>query len=210
MWLQHQPQRGSHGAGSPFVFHNRMKESREKRPDVLDVVFGWAERAFCPTSLINKAIADGEDEDTLDYVFEHVESFVCREQEERAEPDVLYIENGLARQHVIFGQGDSMTRDNSLIEERPSPNDEAVRSTTKRTIKPLGHQGDVIDYVFEHVESFVCSEEMPTAEQYQRDRYQPDVDEFDDMVYRAAKHRIETIRDPEDEIQVYFRPKRLR
>jgi hypothetical protein len=66
----------------------------------------------------------------LDYVFEHVESFVFQ-----AEPGVL------------LGEDNELRRDNSLVEadHRGNP----ARLQTQRKIMPPGQDGDMLDYVFE-------------------------------------------------------------
>ena len=117
------------------------------------------------------------------------ESFTCRQDEK--EPDVQFSEHGI-------------NRDNSLLEadEYGQPLTEKM----ERKIKPFGEQGDIVDYVFEHAESYACNEAMPNDTATLTSSVPSD--EQDRAKYRGINSRIEHVYEAEDEIQLYFRPKR--
>jgi hypothetical protein len=131
----------------------------------------------------------------LDYVFEHVESFVC--QEDAPEPGLLLVEDNELR------------RDNSLVEADHRGNPTRLQ-TQRNIIKPPGQDGDMLDYVFEHVESLVCTEDLPDDAFENAPIKTVTPPRHNDMAYRAAKKRLENIynAEDEDEIQLYFRPER--
>jgi hypothetical protein len=132
-------------------------------------------------------------EDVLDYVFEHVESLVgC--QEGAPEPGVLYDDQRVELQ-----------RDNSLLETEEDGR--PARLQTQRKIKPLGQEGDMIDYVFDHVESLTCAEDLPEGA-LEKAPVATVTPPRKDMTYKAGKQRIENVYEQEDEIQLYFRPQR--
>lgn len=118
------------------------------------------------------------------------ESFSCRQDEK--EPDVQYTEHGIIK------------RDNSLLEAdaygRPLP------QRIERKIQPLGQQGDLVDYVFENVESYTCNEGTP--DDWKSSRSVAPAETPDSQGYRGIQSRIQHVYEPEDEIQLYFRPKR--
>jgi hypothetical protein len=181
--------------------HQRRNQQRQvqsnKKEDMLDRMFEWTERAFCPASMKN--MKPEPKEDVLDFVFTHVESFSCQEQAPPQEPDVLYTTDGR-----------ELERDNSLVQTDPSGRPSRLRTTRK--IKPLGQEGDLVDYVFEHVESLVCAEDLPEgALQYApvANTVTPRKKEMDEE-YRSAKKRGESVYEQEDEIQLFFRPERRR
>jgi hypothetical protein len=151
--------------------------------DVLDLVFEWTEKIMCPSgdttnrSSAAAAIQDEPDEDMLDYVFDHVESFTCRDKiagDRRARDD-----------EYPGVEPSDFTRDNSLVEEGPpmetirpvrQPRGGGQRQQQRSAPAPVEHtsqqqqlalsspappvdgDNDLIDYVFEHVESFVCAD----------------------------------------------------
>jgi hypothetical protein len=126
----------------------RPVQSRSKA-DVLDRFFSWGESTFCPHDAVKDSIP--LQEDNLDFVFEHVESLVCRE-------DVT--EEKMAR-----GQTVSLQRDNSLIEACNSIQAKIVKrtsasgaKTSQRDGKPIGEKSDILDYCFDQVESYACGE----------------------------------------------------
>eukprot|EP00934_Nitzschia_sp_Nitz4_P002239 Nitzschia sp. Nitz4//scaffold84_size84139//56926//57653//NITZ4_005205-RA/size84139-snap-gene-0.122-mRNA-1//-1//CDS//3329559054//2239//frame0 len=164
-----------------------MSSIQEKSRDPLDRLFEWAEVTMCPASMGNNYKPEPM-EDTLDYVFEHVESFTCRAEEDGKEYDTLETEI-------------NMERGNSLVEanEKGQP---VVVETTRPKVKPLGQEGDLVDYVFEHVESFVCNESMPDDHTKPISAVTPSP--------QRSQSRPETVFEPEDEIQLYFRPQRRR
>ena len=135
--------------------------------------------------------------DTLDYVFEHVESFTCRD-EKQSEPNVLLVEQDTALKNHTFD------RDNSLLQtdHRGRP---AELNTQRKTKKQLGKEGDMLDYVFEHTESFICGEDGPEGATQQA---QYVAEQRSDVTYKAAKQRVQNIYEPEDEIQLYYKPQR--
>lgn len=169
-------------AGSKAISNNR---------DVLDKVFEWTERFLCPTPKTHDELRNMPEPktDMLDYVFEHTESLVCHQQHQQGDGD---------EDHPYLleeGQQD-MQRDNSLIE----PGEQIMttnRRQRQRPIKSIGQEGDVIDYVFEHVESLVCvdSSALECAPQAAQD-----------MRTQAGQKRGERFHytEQEDDIQVEF------
>lgn len=132
---------------------------------VLDSFFSGWENVFCaPRSIETYSKEVAEEPDVLDYVFDHVESFTCVE-ESSYQNDPFF--------HGNYRDGDdrskngssfdynndlSFKRENSLVEEGPN-GAPAYLATTRQpsAIAKIGQEGDLLDYCFEHVESFVCN-----------------------------------------------------
>jgi hypothetical protein len=185
--------------------------------DSFDSLFEWTEKTCCSAGM--RKYQPEQKPDTLDFVFEHVvrcfsllalrhypkftccelianlfwepnkESFTCRQDEK--EPDVQYNHHGIKR-------------DNSLVEA--DAYGQPVPRQVEQKIKPFGHQGDFVDVLFEHVESYTCNEDMPDDRKTVRSAV-PTVtpDREND---RGINSRIQHVYEQEDEIQLYFRPKR--
>jgi len=136
--------------------------------DVLERFFEWGEAAFCPGLMYkpDELPENFGEPDVLDYVFEHVESFTCRDNGpegsgiEVGDKGLLVKEGNKGVGNNSFDENFSLVRDNSLV-ERDGTNGRPTRLATTRKspkIVPLGQEGDLLDYCFEHVESFVCNE----------------------------------------------------
>lgn len=115
---------------------------RKEELDWIDSVCEGTTNLFCPVpENLPEAIAamtdekKKVDEDVLDYVFESVESFTCREDQQNADKKK---ESGAA---------------------------ESDENIEHQRIAALGEEGDAIDYVFEKVESLVCSPSYDDPEQ---------------------------------------------
>eukprot|EP00429_Kryptoperidinium_foliaceum_P001561 CAMPEP_0176005936 /NCGR_PEP_ID=MMETSP0120_2-20121206/2463_1 /TAXON_ID=160619 /ORGANISM="Kryptoperidinium foliaceum, Strain CCMP 1326" /LENGTH=149 /DNA_ID=CAMNT_0017338659 /DNA_START=241 /DNA_END=690 /DNA_ORIENTATION=- len=122
--------------------------------------------------------------DTLDYVFEHVESFTCKHEEKEPETSFRELE---------------IHRDNSMVEF--DGNGAPCPARADRKIKPIGQQGDALDYVFENVERYACNETMPDDKTSMKS-IAPATGQA------SQRSNPEHVDEPEDEIQLYFRPKR--
>ena len=81
-----------------------------------------------------------------------------------------------------------------------------IPERTQRKIKPFGQQGDVVDYVFENVESYACNEKMPDDRKMLTSSMPAVTPEQEN--HRGVASRIQHVYEPEDEIQLYFRPKK--
>jgi hypothetical protein len=127
--------------------------------DWLDRICDNTTNGLCPVpDNLPEALASVDDEkrqgdeDMLDHVFEHVESFSCRPpMEERQNAE----ESDLA----------------SLSKEEPSQVQQRTATTTSATEKKIstgqktsGEEPDTLDYVFDKVESFICSSGMEHAQ----------------------------------------------
>lgn len=174
---------------------SRHVQSRSKT-DVIDRFFSWGETTFCPHDAVKDSIP--LQEDSLDYVFDGVESFVCR--------------NGAANDEMPIGQPLTLQRDNSLIEACNSIQAKFVKTKTKtakettttaaaerRDIKPIGERGDILDFCFEHVESYACGERA-TGEL-----------NLTDMTHRGTRTTRKSPsptpkEEAEDEVHLYYRP----
>jgi hypothetical protein len=126
-----------------------------------------------------------DEEDLLDYVFENVESTVCRGD--------AGTENEAKENELDGGSIHSLRRDNSLIDREDVESDMSTdgnyqeprkddlhfewrtgkivknskQNAPKRTTKtrePLDGNPDLLDYVFQNTESFVCGESITPEE----------------------------------------------
>jgi hypothetical protein len=158
---------------------------RNTHKDVLDLVFEWTEKIMCGDVATNRrsaqaAIQDEPDEDMLDYVFDHVESFTCRDKKD-ADGRLL------AGEEYPGAEPSDFTRDNSLVEEgppmetiRPVRQPRGQKQQRQQQQQQRSTQGpadqnqqqlaivdnDLIDYLFEHVESFVCADPIEIPPQH--------------------------------------------
>jgi hypothetical protein len=167
---------------------SHLVPSRSKS-DMIDRFFSWGEKTFCPHDTVKNTIP--LQEDNLDFVFEQVESLVCRE-------DVM--EDKQTR-----GQPVTFKRDNSLVEACNSIQAKLVKrksspemeTSKRRNGKMMGEGRDVLDYCFDHVESYACGENATGT-----------------LVLTEEKSRrgTETVVSPspmediESEIHLYYRP----
>ena len=168
---------------------SKSSNSKNSNPDVLERFFAGWEAAFCgaPRSIQTLATEAVEEPGVLEYVFEHVESFTCTDDrslsndpfshnpqhnQHNHNPHNQHNHN----QHAFYEKGNNsnsnnsfdlqLRRENSLLEE--GPNGAPTYLATVRTrrdsqsslISKLGEEGDLLDYCFEHVESYVCTEGM--------------------------------------------------
>ena len=141
----------------------------DKSQDVLDRLFSGWENVFCaPRSMETYAKEVPEEPDVLDYVFEHVESFTCADETASYQDDPFFTQptNAEFRDQPHFREFSDakgsfdIKRENSLVEEGPNGAPELLTTTRpQRRIASLGEEGDLLDYCFEHVESYVCNTE---------------------------------------------------
>lgn len=175
VWAAKMTEFDNHGEGSrPFG-----------NMDAFESMFEWAETSFCPAAMRN--YKPESKPDTLDYVFDHVESFTCRQEEK--EPDVVY------------NRPMGLARDNSLL--LPESSSGPTRKSNEPTIKPFGQRGDLVDYVFEHVESYACNEATPDDSTTLKTIFQSVPPK---NVHRSSQYQAQSVNETEDEIQLYFRP----
>jgi len=158
---------------------NNSKIIKRDNPDVLECFFAGWEAAFCgaPRSIQTLATEAVEEPGVLEYVFEHVESFTCTDDRSLSNDPFSHNHNhNQHNQHAFYEKGNNsnsnnsfdlqLRRENSLLEE--GPNGAPTYLSTVRTrrnsqsslISKLGEEGDLLDYCFEHVESYVCTEGM--------------------------------------------------
>jgi hypothetical protein len=165
-------------------------QSRPK-PDVLDRFFSWGESTFCSHDAVKGTIPLRED--NLDFVFEHVESLVCRED--------------VAADKMPRGQALKLERDNSLIEACTTLQAKIVKKKSawevepsqRRDGKPTGEKRDVLDYCFDHVESYACGENA-TGSLVLKEKTHRRRQTNKTVVSPSLKEEVE------DEVHLYFRP----
>lgn len=159
--------------------NSKSDNSKNSNPDVLERFFAGWEAAFCgaPRSIQTLATEAVEEPGVLEYVFEHVESFTCTDDRSLSnDPFSHNPQHNQHNQHAFYEKGNNsnsnnsfdlqLRRENSLLEE--GPNGAPTYLATVRTrrdsqsslISKLGEEGDLLDYCFEHVESYVCTEGM--------------------------------------------------
>ena len=141
----------SEGAfGKAFPSEHKSPHSR----DALESFFSGWENLFCAPKSVDAYAKDTlqEEPDVFDYVFEQVESFTCAEESPHNEiflpkpPQPQW--EGDNSYHK--GELEELKRENSLVEK--GPNGQVHYVATQQ-------EGDMLDYVFEHVESFVCNDD---------------------------------------------------
>ncbi len=140
----------------------------KKNPDLLERFFSGWEGVFCaPRSIETLSKEVVEEPILLDYVFDHVESFTCADDMSYQDDPFLLTPSRRQHTHPGFpedGSKDSydlaLKRENSLVEQGPN-GAPAYMATTRQPnrIAACGTEGDLLDYCFEHVESFVCNNE---------------------------------------------------
>ena len=138
-----------------------------KSRDSLDRFFsGWENVCCAPRSMESYAKEVPDDPTVLDYVFEHVESFTCADETASYQNDPFFSQPRHAefgdephfRQFTDGKDSFDIKRENSLLEEGPNGAPELLTTTRQRSlISSLGEEGDLLDYCFEHVESYVCN-----------------------------------------------------
>jgi hypothetical protein len=158
---------------------------RRSHPDVLERFFSGWEATFCaPRSIKSLANEADEEPDVLDYVFEHVESFTCTEGSLNNDPfftapPYAQQQQQQQQQHAFYDGSTttkdsfdlSLRRENSLVEEGPNGTPTYLATTRQPSLlAKLGEEGDLLDYCFEHVESYVCTE-VREVENEQRGSY---------------------------------------
>eukprot|EP00533_Pseudo-nitzschia_delicatissima_P004663 CAMPEP_0116111360 /NCGR_PEP_ID=MMETSP0327-20121206/18406_1 /TAXON_ID=44447 /ORGANISM="Pseudo-nitzschia delicatissima, Strain B596" /LENGTH=248 /DNA_ID=CAMNT_0003604591 /DNA_START=72 /DNA_END=818 /DNA_ORIENTATION=- len=139
----------------------------KRNPDLIERFFSGFEGVFCaPRSVeaLSKEIA--EEPILLDYVFDHVESFTCATDDLSYQNDPFLLTPTRGHHHGGFPEDGSkadsydfaLKRENSLVEQGPN-GAPAYMATTRQParIAACGTEGDLLDYCFEHVESFVCN-----------------------------------------------------
>ena len=160
----------------------------ESRNDTaLDRFFAGWENVFCAHRSIETYSREvAEEPNVLDYVFEHVESFTCADDESLSYQNDPFFAYPHFQQHHQEQQqlGNephfrefppdskddlSLKRENSLVEQGPNGAPAMLLTTRQRRepgglmIAKMGQEGDLLDYCFEHVESFVCNTEASTT-----------------------------------------------
>jgi hypothetical protein len=184
---------GKYGARSPRV------QSRD-RVDFIDRFFEWSEGALCPHHVTKEYISP--EENSFDYVFEHVESFACND----GGNDGIVESKTNAEAYPYTGHPSPLAaRDNSLVDTYKGDQPKKFVSPRNSSVvaKPvLGKKGDFLDYCFENVESFACG-----------DAATGDLD--DDVLHKRNSAVVQSGRvarsshhEPEDAIQLYYKPKR--
>lgn len=164
---------------------NRRVQGRSK-DDVLERFFEWSENAFCPHTITKGELPT--EEDVLDYVFEHVESFSCVDDVER----------------LPNGQPRTVERDNSLIEGYL-----ALASPRGIQIQPFGQQGDMLDVCFEQIEAYACKEgeESPCRQKSNRFNLGRQIRRSVGAsgIHRKFEEAYAEL-EAQNEMQLYFRP----
>jgi hypothetical protein len=154
--------------------------------------FEWSESTLCPHPDVTKDSVPPE-ETALDYVFEHIESFACRDEIPKEEETT---------------QNPSLTlaRENSLVEyAKGRPN---ALKNERQQVNKFGEDGDLLDYCFEHVESYACGQaatgDLDLSGKSSTRRASTGKDR------NREKTRMVPGCDSEDAIQLYFRPEQRR
>lgn len=158
-------------------YHRRGSQSNDAifsnpRVDVLERFFeGW-ESFFCGATQSKESLAKEtlKEPDVFDYVFESVESFTCREGSSTPR-DYPYRyreqerrEGNHHKSYTTSSEDElALRRENSLVEQGPNGGPLILHPLSKQQQQQqqsllLGREGDFLDYCFEHVESYVCSE----------------------------------------------------
>ncbi|KAG7343053.1 hypothetical protein IV203_020998 [Nitzschia inconspicua] len=167
-----------------MVGSRQVVQSRSKA-DVVDRFFSWGETTFCPHDAVKDSIP--LQEDNLDYVFNHMESFICREDvtESPSNPPA------------------TLERENSLVEACKNVQAKLIKRNEMKAIpschkskSAVGERRDILDYCFDHLESFACGEKATGS--------------FGliDVTQRGAKKPSTTPpkEEIEDEVHLYYRP----
>jgi len=208
---------------------------KANKEDPVEAFFGFFEGMVCPApSTFQRGANDPQkDPDMVDYVFEHVESYVCADERTLPDEDNVGMEN-----NYNLDRDNSLLSDNQLQERQHRQGGAAAVGRDGKKIKPIGEKGDVIDYVFGHVESYVCQEDntlddddyygnRPQQQQQSRQHHDPtprtrmvtpprEIDVPMDVPVRNFDRYSSEFDDEfasrgrggrdEDEIQLYFRP----
>jgi hypothetical protein len=156
------------------------------KDDVLERFFEWSETAFCPHNITKDEIPP--EEDVLDYVFEHVESFACAQDDER----------------LSNGQPRTLQRDNSLVDGYPT------MTHRGRQIQPLGQERDILDSCFEQIEAYACKEgdEQLYSKKSNRFTLRRELRTGGAIGVSRKFEEAYAELEAQDEIQLYFRPNR--
>jgi hypothetical protein len=127
--------------------------------DWLDRICDSTTNGMCPVpDNLPEALASVDDEkregdeDMLDNVFEHVESLSCRppmEERQNAEESNL---------------GSLPIDEASQVQQRAATTTSATEKTISTGQKTSGEEPDALDYVFDQVESFICSSAREDAQ----------------------------------------------
>ena len=155
------------GMSSPSRYGVAFGDQSHQNDTVLDRFFAGWENVFCaPRSMEKYSKEVAEEPDVLDYVFEHVESFTCADEESYQNDPFFarplpYGEYPHFREFPPESKDEEfeLKRENSLVEQGPN-GAPALLAVTKRQpslIAKMGEEGDLLDYCFEHVESYVCN-----------------------------------------------------
>ena len=145
---------------------------RQKEVDGCDEDVGFD--SFCEATqnmLCHMQVAEGEkpsDPDTLDYVFEHVESIVCIEGAD-GDPNQINLDNSFLEDNIepepeipriieTFYASSFDTSTEGGLSTEPSEVSEIPAPFVQ---KGAAYETDMLDYVFEKVESLVCQEDAP-------------------------------------------------
>jgi len=175
--------RRGNGSGGGGGLNSNNAIFGNPQADILERFFDGWESFFCGATQSKESLAKEtlEEPDVFDYVFDSVESFTCREGSStpRDYPnDYRYQDRDRDQErqrrgtHKGYGSEEddlALRRENSLVEQGPSggpvilhllskPRDQHAKHATQHASVMLGREGDFLDYCFEHVESYVCSE----------------------------------------------------
>jgi hypothetical protein len=108
------------------------------------------------------------DSDVLDYVFENVESYTCGAAD--ASVPRLGVVSPTGNKQLLLPDNTNnmlaLNRDSSLVEGGPNGQPVQLLTTTR--------EGDLLDYCFEHVESYICTSTSFDEDVY-RNRYSKSV-----------------------------------
>ena len=147
----------------------------KRSPDLIERFFSGFEGVFCaPRSVeaLSKEVV--EEPVLLDYVFDHVESFTCATDDLSYQNDPFLLTPTRGHHHGFPEDGSktdsydfALKRENSLLEQGPNGAPSFMVTTRQPArIAACGTEGDVLDYCFEHVESFVCNNSEPEERGY--------------------------------------------
>jgi hypothetical protein len=145
--------------------------------DFIDTFFTWTEESLCAHEVTVHSVPP--EVDTLDNIFETVESFVCKQ--------------GADHDDTAGGSPTTLDRNNSLLEECDRVQENLkVKKAQRRSVKPIGEEGDILDVAFNHLESYACGEKATG-----------DLDLLAKSHMRASEVPAHEI---DDEIQLFYRP----
>jgi hypothetical protein len=170
----------------PDLSHWKTSARQRKRTsseDMLDVVFGEMEHYVCSDKM-NERIMNysSYQKDALDTVFEHFENLTCRDDITAASLQ----SRGLRTLHKTPRQSwtPTYTTNNKRFGHYPPGADllerfgrDFERTMCTRQVAQCGHEGDLVDNVFDRLEQTTCRDQPPKEGGY-----------FDTSVYDLDDH----------------------